>query len=270
MASVSAGGIGLACRHSTGGIAKSAGYESPLTPRHMQMLDVARLFAAIGIIILHIASLDKETAYLVHLGRFAVPFFTIAAVALTVYSSGNNPTKSLLAYMGSRILRIYVPFLFWTFTYIAFRDFKYRFVTNQPLVPLNWPLLVVGSAHHLWFLPFILMATFGAAVAAKYFLFRLPTSVVIPISLGLALAAFCVPTSELHISPVSDGDGLTFQYFMSLAWRALPMAFVGVGLGRAWRELCSLPYIATLAWMGLLVAVLSLALMPTFNDSLVL
>ena len=238
--------------------------------QRMEMLDVVRLIAAFGVIILHAAALDEATTNIIRFGRFAVPFFTMVAVALTVDGLRRAPAKPMGAFCRSRLMRIYVPFLFWTFAYLVFRNFKYFFITHQPLIRFDWPLLLAGSAHHLWFLPFILLATLSAAIVAKFVLFRLPASVVVPISLGAGVIVLLIPHPVVPITSGGDGDGLSIQYFVGLVWQALPLAFAGVAVGCVWQELCSLSYRASLAWIGLVVLVVSLVLGPVFSDSLAL
>ena len=243
----------------------------PILPsQRMEMLDVGRFIAAVGVIILHVAAIEAETAYIGWLGRFAVPFFTTTAVALAVDGFRRNPAKLLGAYGASRLLRIYVPFLVWTLAYVALRNFKYRFLSHQPLIRLEWFVLIVGSAHHLWFLPFILLATLFAAAGAKLVLFRLPAWAVVSISVGSALIPMLFHSQVKPVPPGGDGAGLTIHYFMGLAWQTLPMALMGVGVGRVLQELRSLRHRATVACFGVTLGVLSLALGPAFNYALAL
>ena len=236
----------------------------------MEMLDVVRLFASFGVIILHVAALDESTNKIIYIGRFAVPFFTTVAVALTVDGLRRAPAKPIGAYCSSRLMRIYVPFLFWMFVYLAFRDFKYLFLTHQPLIRLDWPLLLVGSAHHLWFLPFILLVTISVAIGGKFILARLPVWVVVSVSLSASAIVLLLPHPVVLLTTRDNGDGLSICYFVGLAWQALPLAFVGVAVGFVWQKLRSLPNRAGIAWIGLAVMVISLVLAPVFNDSLLL
>jgi len=231
------------------------------------MLDVVRFIAAFGIIVLHVAPLAQGTAWLGPLGRFAVPFFTTMAVVLAVDGCRRHPATKFGAYVVSRLFRIYVPFLIWTVLYIVLRDLKYHYYSHQASVPLEWSLLLVGSAHHLWFLPFIFLATFSAFWAAKFLLLRLPAVPVLAV-MSCVGALVVVVSSPQAITASASDDGLNLGYFAVRALNMLPAAFLGLGLGRVWQELCASPQRKRLAWLGLAIGVLALALGPAFNHTL--
>ena len=235
----------------------------------LEMLDVVRFIASVGVIVLHASALAGESLPIGHLGRFAVPFFTIIAVALTVDGMRRNQSKPMLAYGKERLLRIYLPFLVWTLAYILFRDFKCLLTSDHSLVPIDWLLLIVGSAHHLWFLPFILVATLLAAGAARFVLFRLSPALLVPVAFGAGALVLQVVNPWSQFSSAS-GDGLNLGYFITRSWNMLPAAFFGVGLGCVWPKLCTMPYRSLLACLGLAVMVLSLVLGPFFKHALVL
>lgn len=239
--------------------------------QRIEMVDVVRFLAAVGVIVLHIAPIIKATAPFGYIGCFAVPFFTIVAVALTVDGLRSDLDKSLSTYAGSRLLRIYVPFLIWTLAYLILRDVKYHFFTQHPVVVIKWQLLIVGSAHHLWFLPFILLITIFVAVVARFLLFRLPAWLVVSISLGAGISLLLAGNPVGGV--VGDADeGLNLAYFWAMSWNMLPAALGGIGLGRVWREIRDSFTGSGRLWAlaGLVAAVLSLAPGPGYGYSLAL
>jgi peptidoglycan/LPS O-acetylase OafA/YrhL len=122
------------------------------------MLDFVRLLAAYGIVWLHTPH-TVEFSYLSLLGRFAVPFFTATAVFLAWEGLARNGQRTLRQYAWSRFLRIYVPFLAWSLIYLAFKFAKARLLPDQPNDFPGIDFLWLGSFYHLWFMPFILLAT---------------------------------------------------------------------------------------------------------------
>jgi peptidoglycan/LPS O-acetylase OafA/YrhL len=218
------------------------------------LLDAMRFIAAVGVIVWHVAPLSAATARWGVAGHFAVAFFTCTAVGLTVNSFGRNPQRPLWRYVWTRVLRIYLPFLCWTLVYLLLRDAKYR-MCGQAMVPLNGALLVAGTAHHLWFLPFVLVATATAAALAKGVLFQLPAWVVVVIAVTGALCwARLMPVPV--VAAGDDGsDGLTLGYWWVQVSAAMPSAWMGLAVGRIWTELAMDPWRSRVAWLGLMVVV---------------
>ena len=232
----------------------------------MEMLDAVRFLAAAGVILLHSVTLYPPNVPLGALGRFAVPFFTMVAVALTVDGIRRKPGSSLTAYVTGRFQRIYAPFLVWTAIYLLLRNVKYQFIAHEPWVWPNWPMLLSGSAHHLWFLPFILGVTLAVAFLAKFILFRLPVCVVIVLSIVAAVATSYLNSYHSALGVLGSGEKLGTVYFLDMARGALPSALLGLAFGRVWSELQGVTGRSALAWGGLAVAVVVLALEPIFNN----
>jgi len=231
----------------------------------MEMLDAVRFLAAVGVILLHSVTLYPPNVPLGALGRFAVPFFTMVAVALTVDGIRRKPGSSLKEYVTGRFQRIYAPFLVWTAIYLLLRNVKYQFITHEPWVWPNWSMLLSGSAHHLWFLPFILGVTLAVAFLAKFMLFRLPVCGVIFLSIVAAVATCYLDSYYRALSVLGSEEKLGIAYFLSMVRRTLPSALLGLAFGRVWSELQGVTGRAALAWGGLVVAVAALAFGPTFN-----
>ena len=129
-------------------------------------MDILRLVAAYAIVWLH-APTGLDFARWTALGRFAVPFFTAAAVLLTWEGLVRQPRRSPAAYVRSRVSRIYVPFLAWSGIYLAFKGAKALLL---PGAPNDFPGLEVfwlGSFFHLWFMPFILITTLAVFFAGR-------------------------------------------------------------------------------------------------------
>src|SRR3954453_18190745 len=93
---------------------------SVVTPiSRVQQLDAARFFAAVGIVWLHTMEISPQTSRLGELGRFAVPFFSLVAIAMMARSMRRTPNQSWSRYSWNRIVRIAGPFLIWTAIYVV-------------------------------------------------------------------------------------------------------------------------------------------------------
>ncbi len=118
-------------------------------------LDAARLIAAAAIVWLHGMAINPAYGSVADLGRFAVPFFTVSATALMVDSLRRKPDVRFFGYLVRRFQRLYCPFLAWTVIYFLLRDAKFLAKGRGEFVPIGPYLLIIGSTHHLWFLPFL-------------------------------------------------------------------------------------------------------------------
>ena len=190
------------------------------------MLDVMRLIAAYAIVWLH-SPQSPDFARATAIGRFAVPFFTAAAVFLTWEGLARQLRRSAGQYFRSRFQRIYVPFMAWSAIYLAFKAAKSLLLPNQPNDFPGVDVLWLGSFYHLWFMPFILVATL-----AVFFLGR------VVIGRGgreLASLAACLVLGWVIAWLPADRESLSVS-FWQLAADALPAALWGIALAIAWQR----------------------------------
>ena len=88
-----------------------------------------------------------------------MPFFACATVFFVWKGLVDKPGQSLPSYVRSRFIRIYVPFLAWSVIYLLFKAVKGVALPNQPNDFPGLEFLWTGSFYHLWFLPFIFVAS---------------------------------------------------------------------------------------------------------------
>lgn len=195
------------------------------------MFDVARLVAAAGVTWLHTA--DTRSAR--HLGRFAVPFFVLSAVFFLMQGLARQPDRSFADYAVARFKRIYLPFLAWSAAYMLLRNLKHLFLSGQPAVPPEFSFLWVGSAHHLWFMPFIWAVGLALFPLGRMMLGRagLEWPVALIAAVGGTVLAL-VPESLIRGDAVSIGQGPAF--FLGVALSALPAVLWGVSLAIVYRK----------------------------------
>lgn len=133
----------------------------PVAGSHANAVDGLRFIAALAIVWIHVPRTELLYATTV-LARFAVPFFVFSAAYFATSSGLKKTSRSVVQYARQRAQRIYVPFLVWSAMYLAFKWVKLLLLPDQPNDFPGWSFFLVGSAYHLWFLPFILAASVSA------------------------------------------------------------------------------------------------------------
>src|SRR2546421_5473934 len=130
---------------------------SPRPPRN-QTLDAARGLECIGVIWVHTVIDSPDLTRSASLARFGTPFFVLAAIFFLLTGLSTKASAGWGAYALQRFKRLYIPFLVWSLIYLLLRTGKRALMTQEGLVRLDTARLLLGTARHLWFLPFILMA----------------------------------------------------------------------------------------------------------------
>src|SRR5688572_165502 len=91
-------------------------------PDRIPALDFVRFLAAVAIVWLHAPELPVLERTGDPFTRWAVPFFTAVATFLLIRALLRDPRRSFPAYITSRALRLYVPFLAWSVVYYVLRQ----------------------------------------------------------------------------------------------------------------------------------------------------
>ena len=136
------------------------------TSTRLESLDTARFLAAVGVVWIHACQTDETTSWAA-MGRFAVPFFSATAGYLSVLSLTKHAPASLSSFASSRFTRLYLPFLAWSIIYLLFKLTKKKVMPETETDLPGLEFLVAGGAYHLWFIPFLLVATFTIYAACK-------------------------------------------------------------------------------------------------------
>lgn len=188
-------------------------------------VDLAKLAAAAAVVWIHVTNCEESRA-LLPLCRFAVPFFTCAAVYFVLQKIACNEVP-FAAYCIQRAQRLYLPFVVWSLVYLAARELKHKVLGFGAPIDFSPALLLNGTAHHLWFLPFICLVSIVAYGLARALPPPRPerrTTWAAGFLLGgVALAFVRCPV------PFRSTEH-PFSYFIDHAWEALPAAFFGAGL----------------------------------------
>ncbi len=188
-------------------------------------VDLAKLAAAAAVVWIHAISCDASQEFL-PLCRFAVPFFTCAAVYFVLHK-GSSQRIPVHSYCLQRARRLYVPFLWWSGVYLTARLLKHALTHDGSPITLSPATLLNGTAHHLWFLPFICLVSVITFVAAKR---------IGPLGRGReawwTLALLFMGTA-LALTPcpvIIETDRFPLSYFIDHSWDAMPAIFFGAAL----------------------------------------
>ena len=188
-------------------------------------VDLARLAAAAAVVWIHVTNCDDSRA-LLPLCRFAVPFFTCAAVYFVLQKvyAGRIPFG---AYCLQRARRLYLPFMLWSGVYLAARSIKHSVLGFGSPIIVSPAVLLNGTAHHLWFLPFVCLVSIVAYGFARIFprpraenRIRRATLLIVA---GTVLALIPCPV------PLRSQE-FPLSYFIDHAWETAPAAFFGAAL----------------------------------------
>ena len=192
------------------------------TPVYFPLQDLVRFLAVIGVVWLHVTYHGALIGW-AELGRFAVPFFAGAGVYLAYGSLRRHGHVTMLQYAQARFRRVYVVFLGWSVIYLGVRWANALLVSHTGTVHTTLiDFLWNGEAFHLWFLPFIFLATIGAFALAKLM------SAALWMRVPLVLILFWL-TLTIALSPVPVVVS-KLGYDALLSYESLPACFIALVL----------------------------------------
>lgn len=124
--------------------------------RNNDTIDVFRILAAFGVVLIHIQGTVPEIKYLdKNALMLCVPFFYTAS--LLFFVSNLNATKSFGDTAVKSLYRILIPYLSWTFIYASLLVLKSMLTHTSPNVVFWKAFFYGGSAMHLYFLPMLVV-----------------------------------------------------------------------------------------------------------------
>jgi peptidoglycan/LPS O-acetylase OafA/YrhL len=194
---------------------------TPVTPRRNEGIDVIRFFAATGIVFVHTVQSDLFLHW-GHFFRFAVPFFLFASLYYQTLSFRRKPDVTFSSYAVGRFFRLYMPFLVWSAVYLGVRDVKRMKLTHLGPAKLTLSMIWKGTEYHLWFLPYLLVASILLCAVHKFIIQKRPN--LRWTMIGLALAAGVVAC--YFGKPNGSGEDYSEPAFEYFQWRInLPATF---------------------------------------------
>jgi len=205
-------------------------YCSPLEahlafPRN-DWIDLGRLGSALAIIWIHTAESFAGKSF-VPLCRFAIPYFVASLVFFALQQRTPLTVETFWSSIRKRTIRLYVPFLSWTAVYLILRFVKHWMTGGGSPIDVSPALLLNGSAHHLWFLPFALIVSIVCLLIA----YSMPKT-----TRGIRWASGCAVivgglAVALNSAPVEmDAVRHPVSYFLGLAWDATPSVLFAIPL----------------------------------------
>jgi surface polysaccharide O-acyltransferase-like enzyme len=202
---------------------------STATPR-ITALDATRIIATLGVIWFHTIEADSLHPSGV-LGRYSVSFYTLAAILFLVLSSFRRQ-RPFTTYAADRLRRLGLPFIAWSIlsfvTCYALNNLGYHIDLPQ----LSSSLLLDGGTLHLWFLPFLLVASLLIYPLARWMHDNRKRQYALAI--GAAAFALALDLNLLNWVPIPNWSLLTrFLDLSSYRWSAV---YWGVTVAVLWRN----------------------------------
>ena len=194
-------------------------------PPRNQMLDAARGLGCIAVIWVHTVIDSPQLARSAGLSRFGTPFFALAAIFFLLTGLSTKASANWGSYALGRFKRIYIPFVVWSAIYLLLRIGKRTLLTTDGLVKLDTARLLLGTARHLWFLPFILMACI-AIYPLRYVLPRLRFGRVV---MAIAFFTAGVIVARIRCPDIPKIEPYIGRWYMN-AWMFVPALLWGIAL----------------------------------------
>jgi hypothetical protein len=211
------------------------------TPDRLIGLDAARLFATLGVIWFH--SIESEELHASGvLGRSSVGFYTLAAMLFLVQSAARR-ARPVGVFTLDRLRRLGIPFVGWSLI-----TFAVTYSINAAGYHIDLPhwsttLLVDGGTIHLWYLPFLFIASVGAYPFALWMRGNrarqlLVACACVALALALDLASFDkIPILTFPTSPaLTRFSDATQDRWSAVYWGITASILWSAGLNRSrWR-----------------------------------
>ncbi len=194
--------------------------------------EVVRVMSAIGVIWIH-----GSTAALSSMATFAVPCFTCLAATFAARAAMKRDAPKISSYLSQRVVRIALPFTLWSLLYATFHQ-----VMGDPYQGLRSLLrpgaLIRGGEYHLWYLPFLFVAT-ALVFAFCLWLKKLPNPLEkIVIGIVLVFAVLLYMTAP-HTEDGGGGFGGFYRWVFTFPWAMLGAAIGWYLMNQPpWRSTC--------------------------------
>lgn len=180
-------------------------------------LDLARLVAAIGIVLFHSGAPGAA------LGYAALPFFMMLLLLLAFDSAA---AQGFVPYARQRVLRLLGPWLVWSAIYGAFKLTEILVTHKDPASEFAWWMLATGPALHLWFLPFAFAASLIVWPVARLS----PVKDAVPPG-GAGFAALVLVFAALALAAIGWQQGPARPIPLAQWLSVLPAVIFGLALG---------------------------------------
>lgn len=213
-----------------------------------EWLDCWRIVSAIAIIWLHTPQ-SEELRTATNFTRYAVPFFAASAgfMACRIHAF----KESIPSFLRSRFLRIYVPFLGWSFIYIAIRWAASLVMPGTRAYQFTTELFWQGPTSHLWFLPFIFFATIFAHLLGR--LLNQCPGLTWPIAVSLLVGSLAILANPEASTVLTYTARLSYHTLPALFW-GITLSIVCSRLGKEWLSSSLTVAIAFAVFLGLEIA----------------
>ena len=202
---------------------------TPVASR-LPALDATRIFATLGVIWFHAIECESLHASGV-LGRYSVSFYTLAAILFLVLSSFRRQ-RSFSAYAVDRLRRLGLPFLGWSVI-----SFLTLYILNNLGYHIDMPqfspdLLLDGGTIHLWFLPFLFVASLLVYPLARWMHEKPKRQYTLAIA--SVIMALALDLNLLNWVPLPNWSFL--QHFLDLSSYRWSAVYWGIAIAVLWHN----------------------------------
>jgi len=206
-------------------------------------IDLIRIVAALGVIIIHVQGTVPEVIYLdKNAGMLCVPFFF--AVSVSLFLSNLSANTSFKDIANKSWQRIIIPYLSWTAIYILLLVGKSLITHTHSKIVLWQAVFYGGSAMHLYFLP-MLLALQVIALGIVYLLKPIYHSRITGLALTIAVILYLFIGSVFKtfgiISPIHIVCYVGFAFWAASRIKSTQLNIMHISIG------CLLLMIASLA-----------------------
>lgn len=198
----------------------------------MMGLDLVRGLAAFGVIWVHVGrSPQWADLNLSALGATGTSYLNILAGFFTILGLQKVLSKGgwCGGFLAHRVWRIGLPFVIWSGVYLAARVVNYVVFGKTTGFVWDWSVLFYGTIYHLWFLPYLLIATV-VVLPLMYAGLKRP-GLLVPLAATTAMIAVAIivlPAGEL---PPDHADPVRIAL---IVLGRLPGFLLGLSFGMLW------------------------------------
>jgi hypothetical protein len=207
-------------------------------------IDLVRGISAYAITLIHSGGYAASGYWATQVGdfsKFALPFFMATSFYLLL---GGKEKFISYNFIFSKIKRLIVPYIIWSFIYLLFRVFKIIFLHkyDELITLFKDPVLIIffgGSALHLYFLPLLFSGSILAIFLRKHLLKRKIRTLFL-----LFLVSFII--YDIVVLAGNSADRLEFNASYSIFYALSILQInplIKIVLVELWWLLICLPYI---------------------------
>lgn len=165
-------------------------------------------------------------------GTWGTSFFNFMAGFLLVGMVRRRPGEGFDRFAIERFKRLYIPFLIWSCIGLLARVPNELLFGNHSSTTLSIHMLWHGATYHLWFLPYVLLASVLSYLPLRYVLDRfnrnaMVTAAIVLAATGIVALAYFTPVALRMQQGTEGGWSVAGGHLV----RRYPLFLVGISFG---------------------------------------